>query len=71
MDFIGLCPEIRVDSSLPVNVPVLVTKKAFIGTVRWLMMGNLFEPRNTAAAPAARPIEPPRRPPFTVALDLL
>ena len=61
--------EFRVRGFIPVNVPVDVTRKAFIGRVRCRMMGNRNEPSVTPASPAARPMPPPTRPPFTVALS--
>lgn len=50
------------------NVPVEVTRKARIGSVRALKDGYLRDAPTTAPRPTAVPMSPPIVPPLTVAL---
>jgi len=50
------------------KVPEEVTRKVFIGRVRCRKVVKRWWANDTAVKPTVRPIAPPNRPPFTVAL---
>lgn len=61
-------PSNRRNKSSPANVPPLVIRKAFNGSVRFRKAGYLNVAPYTPANPTARPAIPPPMPPLSVAL---